>query len=820
MTPDPSREPSALPRFPILAAAVLATACTAPNPDFRPLGLVVADTTAKQSADMVFDVRIDAQDVAVTLDYEAVDDTAVKGREYLETKGTLTLEPGTTTASIVVPTLLYNHVPSDVNLKLNVTVTRRTLTDTQSGTGTITPIAELAPFTSIASGPYHACGVTPQKTVRCWGGGFGRSPEAVVGLTSIATISAGGGHTCAVTAGAVKCWGENYSGALGNNSTTSSKVPVDVLSLSGVTAVAAGGSHTCALTTDGWVKCWGDNSGGQLGNNSTISSPVPVEISTLRGVPTVTAVAAGGAHTCAVTGEGHVKCWGSNSEGQLGNGATTSSPVPVDVKDRNGNNLTGVTSIDAGSEHTCALTARGSVYCWGANREGQLGNNSTERSLVATMEVPNVSGATAVTAGSDHTCAIVAQGAVKCWGRGGSVGNNSTARALTPVDVVGLTGITAITAGFGNTLALTAQGTVKGWGGNALGGNVTTNTEVPIDVAGFTEVTAIARPAPGIFLDERNDTCSVTAQKTVRCTTREDWLKGVDVAGLTDVATIAVGAGYTCAATAQGNVQCLGRNSKGQLGNNSTSDSELPVDVVGLSNVTSIAAGGTHTCALTADGRVKCWGDNSSGTLGNNSTTASLVPVDTGLSGVASIAAGIDRTYAVTKDGSVKRWGVKARFGPSGPIIDAKPVDFSELAGITSVALGYDHACALTSQGTVKCWGSNYNGELGNNSTIASEVPVNVTGLSGVTSISAGWGHTCAVTSQGTAMCWGVGGAYGADSSSATTAPIEALGGQKVLGIIAGDYLTLFLTQHHTVRQVGRLQNNTKVPVDTVYQLK
>ena len=817
MTQIPSRDLSVLPSLPILAAAILATACIAPNPDFRPLGLVVADVTAKQSADLTFNVRIDSQDIPVTVDYEAVDDTAVKGREYLETKGTLTLDPGTTTASIVVPTLLYNHVPGDVNLKLNVTATRRTLSETQTGSGIITPIAELAHYTAIASGPYHACGVTPERTVKCWGYRYSRSPVAIIGLANVSTIAAGVEHTCALTGGVVKCWGVNRDGKLGNNSTSDSEAPVDVVNLAGVTAISAAGGHTCALTSDGKVKCWGENSDGQLGNNSTVASPVPVEVANLSDA---IAVAAGHNHTCAVTFGGRVQCWGRNADGQLGNGTTTASPLPVDVKDSSGN-LTGVASVTGGSDYTCALTARGTVRCWGANDQGQLGNNSTQRSLVATSDVSTVDGVTALTTGYDHTCALVAQGAVKCWGRRDSLGN-PTVTGLAPVDVVGVTGITAITAGFGNTLALTAGGTIKGWGGNALGGNTITDTEVPIDVAGFTDVAAIARDGAGFSLDqsvERNRTCAVTAQKTVRCTTRENWLKGEDVASLTGVTTVAVGYGYACAVTSDGKVKCWGRNREGQLGNNSTTDSDTPVDVVGLDSVTSIASGGTHTCALTAAGRVKCWGDNTYGVLGNNSTAASWVPVDTGLSGVASIAVGMQSTYAVTSGGNVKRWGAKNNaVGIS--VADLQPVDFTELSGITAIAAGFSHGCALTSQGTVKCWGSNYSGELGNNSTTASAVPVNVAGLSGVTSISAGYSHTCALTSQGTAMCWGDGSSYGAGSSRTTTVPSEALGGQKVLGIVAGNYLTLAMTPHHTVRQVGFLANNTKLPIDTVYVLK
>jgi alpha-tubulin suppressor-like RCC1 family protein len=762
MTPNPFREAFVLSNLAILGASILVAACTAPNPDFRPLGLVVSNVMTKQGSDLVFVVRVDVQDVPVSVEYEAVDDTAVRGREYVETKGMLTLEQGSSTASIVVPTLLYNHVPGDVILKLNVTVSRRTVSETQTGTGTITPIAELAHFSSIAAGRFHSCGVTPQGTV--------------------------------------KCWGVNDAGQLGNNSTRNALAPVDAVGPTNVTTISAGGEHTCAVTAQGAVKCWGRNSFGQLGNNSTTGSLVPADVVNLSGI---TAVTAGGAHTCALKGDGKVKCWGANDSGQLGNNSTAASQLPVEVKrfdfaSHDFASLTGVTSIAAGLGHTCAVSVQGKVLCWGENRSGQLGDNSTSEPRVA-LEVYGASGGiTAVSTGTSHTCALGAQGTVTCWGGNsfGQLGNNSTVTALAPVNVPGLTGVSAIAAGGGQTLALTRDHTLKGWGaGSSLGSNVTTSSVVPIELAGFTNVTTIVEAARGLG---PGSTCAITEQKGVTCTSSADLLTGADVSSFSGATAIAVGYGYTCAVTPQGTVRCVGRNADGQLGNNSTTDAEVPVEVVGLSSVTSISAGGSYTCALTSEGRVKCWGLGYGGKI-----------VDVGLTSVSSIEAGLLETYAVTAQGTVKRWS------PNGV-----PVDVAGLGGVTSITAGFGHNCALTSQGTVQCWGTNHNGQLGNNSTVDSAVPVAVAGLTGVTKISAGHNHTCAVTSQGTAMCWGGTTYPAAGSVSLTTIPSEALGGQQVLGIVAGFLSTSFITSHGTVRQVGFLTFNSHVPIDTVYMLK
>ena len=358
--------------------------------------------------------------------------------------------------------------------------------------------SEVAKPRMVSAGLSHACGVTSLGAVKCWGtsvhGELGNgsttesaAPVDVVGLSSGALgVAVGDAHSCAITAaGAVKCWGRGLVGALGNGSTIDSLVPVDVVGLSsGVVAISAGSSQTCAVTEAGALKCWGWNSDGQIGNDSTIDSPVPA---TVVGLSTgVRAVSVGGHHACAVTTQGAVVCWGDNYQGELGDGSTKDSLVPVSVVGLS----SGVLSVSAGSEHSCAVTDGGALRCWGWNAGSQLGNGSTMSSPVPVAVGGLSSGVVGVAAATLHTCALTQLGAVECWGANflGHLGNGSTIDSSAPGEVVGLsTGVLTVASGAAYTCAIPAVGAVKCWGSIFLddGTNKPAYTTLPVDVIGL-----------------------------------------------------------------------------------------------------------------------------------------------------------------------------------------------------------------------------------------------------------------------------------------------------------------------------------------------
>ncbi|MBK7863848.1 MAG: hypothetical protein IPJ65_35625 [Archangiaceae bacterium] len=355
----------------------------------------------------------------------------------------------------------------------------------------------------VSAGRVYGCALTTTGAVKCWGnnneGQLGDGTltrrltpvDAASGLASTGRrVCAGSNHTCALTtANTLKCWGWNSSGQLGDGTTVNRALPVDVLGLgSGASAVAIGEYHSCAVTGAGGLKCWGSNFSGTLGDGTTVASSTPVDVAGLTAG--VAGVAVGRDFSCALTTAGAVQCWGGNHSGQLGDGTTIDRLTPVPVVGLTG----GVTAITAGDAHVCALTTAGGLKCWGSLSEGQLGDG-TVPGLTFHRATPGdvtglTSGVASVSAGGSHSCAVTTTGALRCWGsnRNGEIGDGTMARRLTPVTVTGLgSGVATVSAGADHTCALTAAGLLKCWGGNAfgqLGDGTMTNRYTPIDVSG------------------------------------------------------------------------------------------------------------------------------------------------------------------------------------------------------------------------------------------------------------------------------------------------------------------------------------------------
>jgi alpha-tubulin suppressor-like RCC1 family protein len=278
-------------------------------------------------------------------------------------------------------------------------------------------------------------------------------------VTAITAVAAGGYHSLALTStNTVLAWGRNDYGQLGDNTNDSSNTAVPASGLTDVTAVAAGSYHSVALTSDGTIWAWGDNFYGQLGFDPDVAweSTTPVEVQ-LPGDIHAVAIAAGGLHSLALASDGTVWAWGYNLDGQLGDGTTTDSYEPVQVT---GLGDADILAIAAGAYHSLALDDGGTVWAWGLNGDGQLGNGSTNSSSTAVPVGGLPSGITDVSAGGSHSLALGPGGVVWAWGlnASGQLGDDTTTSSSTPVEVALPVDViaTGISAGESHSLAIGA----------------------------------------------------------------------------------------------------------------------------------------------------------------------------------------------------------------------------------------------------------------------------------------------------------------------------------------------------------------------------
>lgn len=335
--------------------------------------------------------------------------------------------------------------------------------------------------------------------------------------------------------------------------------------------IAAGDNHTCLLHTNGTVSCWGWNQYGQSGQsiNQTVVTESPVN--RLEGI---TRISAGAYHTCALDQSGQVWCWGRNNDGQLGNGSDQDSAVPTRVAGFSGRSIR---TISAGSMHTCAIDYQGSVWCWGSNRMGKLGQPADVFSYSTPQQVTALStAAEQIAAGSSHTCAVDTHRDLWCWGEGifGQVGLNPFASSAAPVRISTLTEkIVSMQAGWFHTCLLTESGRVLCWGKNQDG------------QLGNAAQISRADPVSPVKMDN-------------------------------GVSLLASGGQSNCSIAADQITYCWGRNNYGQIGDQTSTDRLIPIAVKLPIVPTQITVGGSHVCALDGAGQVYCWGANDVGQLG------------------------------------------------------------------------------------------------------------------------------------------------------------------------------------------------------------
>ncbi len=656
-----------------------------------------------------------------------------------------------------------------------------------------TPVQVLTNVASVAAGASHSLALKNDGSLWAFGSNeFGQlgsptnsgslvaNPVPTQVLSDVIAIAAGRFHSLALKSdGSLWSFGLNVSGQLGTvtNSGTNSANPSPIQVLTNVVAIAAGGSHSLALRSDGKLWTFGDNQFGQLGvaTNVGTNAPNPTPQQVLTGA---TAVAAGIAHTTVLRIDGTVWSFGSNEFGQLGrptnSGTNNPNSSPVQV-------LGGVKEIAAGDNHSLGLKGDGSVWSFGLNEFGQLGNATNSGSTSPNSSPTQVlTGIIEIAAGGSHTMAVESDGSLSTFGSNlqGQLGSatNSGTTTPNPAPIHALVGLypsnpaTAIAAGGRHSLVLRSDGTLLSFGSNEygqLGNSVNSGTDVP-------------NPQP--------------------------------VQVLTDVKAIAAGTDHTMALKNDGTLWTFGSNLHGQLGfaTNSGTTTPNPVATQVLDHVISIAAGGTHSLALKDDFTLWTFGDNEFGELGSSVNmfggSANSTPAQV-LTGVTRISAGARHSLVLKSDNTLWTFGqnYEGQLGYFNNYETTNPAPHQVLTSVMAVAGGGFHTLALKTDGTLWTFGSNYRGELGTEANyfkgLATYAPAQV--LSDVSAIAAGGAHTLALKTDGTLWTFGQNfrGQLGLGTSFATYNPTLAL--NDVDEIAAGSEHSLVLKADGTVLAFG-----------------
>jgi len=619
-------------------------------------------------------------------------------------------------------------------------------------------------------------------------------------------VVGGFSHSLALLSnGTVWSWGYNGDGQLGVDIEDDySNIPIKI-NISGVIAISAGTYHSLALKNDGTVWAWGSNGYGQLGDGTTATRHTPVKVNNLTDV---IAINAGAYHSLALRSNGTVWAWGNNGNGQLGDNTTTQRTSPVQVKGLNNSGfLTGIATISTGNSHSLALKNDGTVWAWGWNINGQLGDGTTTQRTTP-VQVSTLTSVTDISAGGGHNLAIKNDGTVWAWGANssGQLGDNTTTQKTSPVQVKGLnnsgflTDVTDISAG-SHSLAVKSDGTAWAWGPNAygqLGDSTTTQRNTPVQVNNLTDVTTISAFIEHSLAVKSDDTIwawgyNGSGQLGIGNTTNSNTPKLVDsLAALMSSSPpvqIAAGVNHSLVLLDNGTVWAWGRNNSGQVGNGTTTNSASLARAGSLTDIIAISAGDSHSLALKSDGTVWAWGSNSSGQLGVNTYfTVINTPIQvSNLTGIIAISAGNNHSLALKSDGTVWAWGYNGygQLGNSTTNSSSTPVQvkssllgISNLTGITAISAGASYSLALKNDGTVWSWGNNNYGQLGNGSNTQRNYAVQVSNLSGITAISAGGGHSLALKNDNTVWAWGYngGGQLGNGSTSNSYTPVQVKG--------------------------------------------
>jgi alpha-tubulin suppressor-like RCC1 family protein len=734
-------------------------------------------------------------------------------------------------------------------------------------TNRTSPVLVGSGWLAASAGNWHSVGIKTDGTLWAWGDnrygqlGDGQAitnnqklvPQQVGSGADWASVSAGNGYSVAMkTDGTVWSWGGNFSGQLGNNSTTNSSTPVQENSAaSSWLAVLAGGSHTVALKNDGSLWAWGRNGTGQIGDNSTIDRWVPVRIGTDTDWRNFSPGTSDNGHTLAIKNNGTLWAWGFNFYGQLGDGTNTDKNHPIQITSP----AVTWSTVSAGYYHSAAIAADGTLWTWGQNSFGKLGDGtavdknvpaitSLLSKIVPDAAAVNISVSTVVTATFSEAMdasTIIAGNFILDPSVTGLVTYDSTSRTATFTPSAPLpysvTYTATLTTGIKNS-AGRALSTNYFWSFStppppSPTGTIAINSGAAFTTSASVDLTLSCNDTAGTGCDKMQFSNDGTNWSTLEtgATTKTRWvlstndgLKTVYVqfqqadgnrssirratinlaTGGIDWVRISTKGTHTTAIKSNGTLWAWGSNSYGKLGDGTGFDSNVPVIILSDIPWLSVSAGDSHTAAIKSDGTLWAWGSNSNGELGVGDITDKYAPEKVGSeTNWTSISGGSGFTVALKSDGSLWSWGKNGfgQLGDGSSTGSTVPVPIGMDTNWATVSAGINHTVAIKSDGSLWTWGNNGYGQLGDGSNTDRNAPVRIGTDTNWATAAAGDSDTVAIKSDGSLWAWGINsdGQLGDGSTTDRIAPVRIGTDTNWVSVSAGSFHTVAIKSDGTL---------------------
>ena len=712
-------------------------------------------------------------------------------------------------------------------------------------------------FKTISAGAAHTIAIKIDGSLWAWGGNNNgqlgdstntdrNSPVQIGTATNWASISAGNSHTIAIKAdGSLWAWGWNTYGQLGDGTygsqTANKNSPLQIGTATNWASISAGETHTIAIKTDGTLWAWGSNSNGQLGDGSSTSKFSPTQIGSANNWARIDA---GVFHTIAIKTDGSLWAWGNNNYGQVGDGTTNERYSPVQI-----GTATNWTSISAGYQHTIAIKTDGSLWAWGYNNWGQLGDGThgSTANKLSPLQIGSATNWANISAGGYHTIATQTDGSLWAWGNNGSgqLGNSSGSGGgyYSPVHIGTATNWANISAGgiinYGHTISLKTDGSLWAWGWNStgqLGDGSTTQRNSPVQIS--TSGCVSCTPTTGTFTIAacNSYTWAAKGNKVYTASNNTDTIHLTNAGGCDSLVTLNLtiniathnvttqtvtntytwnGQNYTASGT-----YTYSYNNANGCASVDTLKLTVNAQTTGCS-FKAISAGRYNNTAIKTDGSLWAWGDNSGGQLGDGTTTQRLSPVQIGTAtNWASIGEGGAHSIALKTDGTLWAWGANTygQLGYGTTANSNSPVQIGTATNWVSISAGENHNMAIKTDGTLWAWGSNVFGQLGDGTTANSNSPVQIGTATNWASIDAGNYHTLAIKTDGSLWAWGRGneGQLGDGSYISKNSPVQIGNATNWASISLGTYYSIAIQTNGSLwawgdNQYGQLGNSSSL---------